>query len=218
MNRDTHVGHGYTLADLDQLARLAVERAHAQAMDYVDRYETAWHAIAETLCGEEPPTRRDLWVAGMQAIGRAVKAHNQFRGYNPETGTWRPAFERYWDVSRTVSPPDEQVVDRIALAQIWATLSPTHQEMLTAMAVHGDNVAAADAVGRPYATFNSHLRNARAAFRERWHEGETPSGFWGKGDRRSGARSGVQALRKRHQVRQRRQARLTEKTEQPNGV
>lgn len=201
------IRHGYTLADVDRVARAAVDRAAERAMDYRDRYDAAWDAVVVRLMAEEAPTFQDLWLAGMAAIGQTVKSYKQTHGYSPTTGTWRPAFERYWDTGRSIPSPEEQIIDRMALRQIWPALSRTHREMLATMAVYGDNVAAADAAERTYATFNSHLKNARKEFFALWHQGETPSRFWGKGDRRSRAsRTGVQVLRTRHRQRERRAA------------
>lgn len=201
--------YGFTLDDIDRLAHAAVSTAFARAMDYTDRFDAAWHAIAETIyAADTAPTRRDLTLAGATAVNRLVQDHRQARGM---TRTWDSsegsvaAFQRYWELARRVSPsPEDAVVDRAAVRQIWPRLSPTHQQILLAMAVHADQVIAAEAVGKTYACFGSHLKNARRAFFLLWHEGETPSRLWGKADRRHGRHTATQTLRNRRQQRERR--------------
>jgi hypothetical protein len=205
--RDTYVQHGYTLGDVDRLAHVGVSFAYAKAFDYVDRYDAAWHAIAARLCGDSPPTRDELVYAAAAAVDDEVQAQQRHRGYDYATGSTRPSFERYWDVSPSVSSPEDQVIDRIALRQIWPTLSNTHREIITAMALYSDHVLAAEAVGRKYGTFTSHLKNARRQFLMRWHEGETPTRIWGKADRRhSQRRTTAQVFHVRIMQRKRRAA------------
>lgn len=202
--------HGYTLHDIDHLARAGVHLAFARAMDYTDRYEAAWHTIAESLyTAETPPTRRDLRLIGARAVDRLVQDQRRTWGVAREWGSSEggvAAFQRYWELSRRVSPsPEDTVVDRQALREIWPCLSATHQQVLLAMAAHADQALAAEAVGKSYATFGSHLRNARRAFFVLWHEHETPSRLWGKADHRHGRRTAVQVLINRRQQRARRQ-------------
>lgn len=206
------IRHGYTLADLDRMARAAVQMAWPRAMDYRERYETAWSAIAEHLCAtDEEPVERDLKLVGCNAVNRLAQDHGRHWGLdrNNAGAGFESArnFLRYWELSRRATgSPENGVVERLALAQIWPHLSDTHRMVLAAMAVHADNVIAAESVGKTYATFNTHLMSARRRFLTHWHQGETPSRFWGKGDRRHGRRSGIQVLANRSQQRARRPA------------
>ena len=206
----TPVAHGYTMRDLDHLARTAVATAHVQILDAVDRYDAAWHAIAEALCdAETPPAARELTLTGAYAINRYVQDHRRAWGLSrapDEDGVVhnRLAFERYWALSRRGgSSPEDIVVDGTALTQIWSRLSSTHQSVLVAMATHDDPVRAADSVGKSLVCFRSHLKNARRAVLVLWHEHETPSRLWSKG---TGRRSGTRMLRNRRQQRARRAA------------
>ena len=70
-------------------------------------------------------------------------------------------------------------MDRIALGQVWEAISPGHRRVLSALADCGDQEGAARALGTSYATYRSRLRNARLAFRELWHEGESVPGKHG---------------------------------------
>jgi hypothetical protein len=73
---------GYTLADLNGLARLAVHTAGAMAGDWHDRYDTAWSAIAEHLyAAPHWPPRHDLVRAGQLAIYAVVDGDRQAYGY-----------------------------------------------------------------------------------------------------------------------------------------
>lgn len=208
------VRYGFTLADLDRLTRIAVGMAWPRAMDYQDRYEAAWSAIAELLyAGDSMPSERDLKTAGCQAVNRLAQDHGRHWGVdrrNPDAGFEGAArFLQFWELFRRATrSPEDNVVERLALRQIWPRLSETHQLVLTAMAIHADNVVAAQVVGKAYATFNSHLKNARREFLAHWHEGEPPSRIWGKADRRrSDRRTTAQVFHERTRQRKRRVAR-----------
>jgi hypothetical protein len=204
--------HGYGLTDIDRLARITAACAPGgRILDPTDRYNTAWSAIAETLCAAtEPPTRRDLFAAGANAVNRAGQDHRRTWGM---TRTWGSAegdvaaYARYWELDRrSTGSPEDTVVDRTALQQIWPRLSVTHRQVLYALAVHdGDHQAAADSLAKSLVTYRSHLRAARAAYRAWWHQHETPSRMWGKSGQR-GRRTAAQALANRRQQRARRAA------------
>jgi hypothetical protein len=203
--------HGYTLTDIDRIAHTATARAHGgRILDYTDRYDAAWHAIAELLCTtSEQPTRSDLTVAGMTAVNRLGQDHRHTWGMARTWGSAEgdmAAYQRYWELSRRVTaPPEDPVVDRLALRQIWPRLSLTHQQVLYALAVHGDHQAAAASLGKSQATYRSHLKAARAAYRALWHEHETPSRMWGRSGEQ-GRRTATQALVNRRRQRARRAA------------
>ncbi len=204
--------HGYTMDDLDRLARIASLRAFGgRILDPVDRYETAWDAIAVALAtADEAPAGGQLVIVGSRAVDRAAQDHRHTWGM---ARTWASAegdmagYQRYWELARRSSAsPEDAVVDRAALRQIWQRLSVTHQQVLYALAVHdGDHGEAAQTLGKSLATFRSHLKDARAVYRSLWHEHETPSRLWGKSGQR-GRRTAAQTLVNRRQQRARRAA------------
>lgn len=204
--------HGYTLADIDSTARTAASTAYGRyILDPADRYQTAWSAVAEVLCtADEPPTRKDLVAAGSTAVSRASQDHRRTWGM---ARTWEAvegsvlAYTRYWELDRrSAVSPENAVVDRMALAQIWPRLSLTHRQVLYALAVHdGNREAAAASLGKGAATFQSHLTSARAAYRALWHEHEAPSGMWGRSGRQ-GQATAMQVLSARRRQRTRRAA------------
>ena len=201
--------HGYTMHDLDVLARISVATAFARAMDYSDRYDAAWHGIAEHLVlADSAPTRADLKQAGTKAINDLIQDHHHTRGMARakvvgEQGSMG-AFQRYWELSRRSTPsPEDMIVDWAAFRQIWPELSALHQQVLLKLAVYGDYELAAAACGKTRTTYASHLKNARRAFFALWHEHATPSRLWGRTERRSGRRSAMQVLVNRRQQRAR---------------
>lgn len=198
--------YGYTMGDLNEIARVAVNVAYGQAMDYRDRYDAAWHAIAEHLCtAEQRPTWLALKNTGVRAVERVVQDDQRHRGFNRnEPGAGRPRFERYWALSRATPSPEEAIVDRIALTQIWPALSSTHQQILTAFAALADHHQAAEATGRTLATYRVHLGNARRAYRALWHEHEVPSVMWSQSRSHIGTRSATWTLANRSRQRARR--------------
>jgi len=208
----THLWHGYSMDDLDRLARIAAVRAPGgRILDPRDRYETAWGAIVERLASADTrPGGGHLVAMGAAAVNRAGQDHRHTWGM---ARTWGSAegdmggYRRYWELARrSTAAPEEAVVDRTALRQIWPCLSVTHQQVLYALAIHdGDHHEAAHSLGKSLPTFRSHLKNARAAYRALWHEHETPSRMWGKSGQQ-GRRTAAQALANRRQQRSRRAA------------
>lgn len=214
MNDPTTTGlwHGYSMNDLDRLARLAAIRAFGgRILDPGDRYETAWGAIAEHLArADEPPTGRQLVAVGATAVSRVGQDYRRTWGI---ARTWDPAegnsvgYRRYWELARrSAVSPEGSVVDQIALRQIWPRLSITHQQVLYALAIHdGDHREAAASLGKTLPMFRNHLMDARVAFRALWHEHETPSRMWGKSGQR-GRRNAAQTIAARRWQRARRAA------------
>jgi hypothetical protein len=214
----TPLRHGYTIADLHTLTRLAVHTAlgGGSAVSWHDRYDTAWSAMAEYLYTvTEHPQRRDLVRAGQLAILAHLDDHRQTYGYyrrksdGDQHGAFSsPAFRAYWWDLCGATParsPENSIVERTALAQILPLLTSSQQHAILALAIHGDYQSAAASLGMAYQTFTSHIARGRTRFRAWWHEGEEPSKPWGcdrrvdnHGQRINGrASSSVQIKRRR---------------------
>jgi hypothetical protein len=180
----TTLRHGYTLADFHRLATNAVlwDFWHHRGVDFQERRELAWSAIAECLyASDEAPSRHELITAGQRAIGEQVRADCVTRGIASERGyIVMPHFWRYWYQARPTQGPEERVVDRLALAQIWDELSSGHQQVLLALAAHDDHDRAARSLGLTRSAYRNRLSMARQAFYLLWHEGEQPSRIWAR--------------------------------------
>jgi hypothetical protein len=182
--------HGYTLDDLRRLAGGVVKYSWSTHGDQVERLEVAWSAIAEALYATETaPARRDLFQAGMDAMGRydaddrhhhgvASSGPHAYTGFASAAG-----FQAYWCLAMTSHSHEDGVVDRVALAQIWPRLTEGQRRALLALAAFEDYGEAAQALGIQYQSFCTLVRNGRLRFLALWHEGETPSRIWGR-DRR----------------------------------
>ena len=187
----TEIAHGYTLADIHSMARLAVHTAWGCAsVDWFERYELAYSAIAEALCS---PTvsDRDLVRIGRVAIQSDIASTRSAHGYykhktiGAEAGPGSsPAFWKYWgDLGSRFGSPEDSVVERIALKQIFSQLSPREQQALVALAASENYRDAARLMGVEQPTFRSLIRRGRLKFYALWHEGETASKPW-RPDRR----------------------------------
>lgn len=180
--RDAELRHGYTLADLEHLARVAVARDFwNQGMHPADRFDLSFSAMAELLyASSEPPTANDLFNAASMAVRRQTQSDRSAHGIsNVDVYADAPNFWRYWwEQARHTSGPENPVVDRTALWQIFQTLAPRFQRVLLALATHDDHDKAAAALGITRATYNGNLSDARRAFYGLWHEGEQPSQLW----------------------------------------
>jgi DNA-directed RNA polymerase specialized sigma24 family protein len=183
----TQLRHGYTL---DSLTRLAHHAARRKLYDYgtdpATQFEVAFAAIAEHLYSAgQPPAPPDLVHAALTALSHHHGSRRQFLGLAPDGGTWR-GFERYWQgVCAPADSPEDKIVDRIALAQIWPRLTPASRDAFTALAAHGDYQRAAQALGISYKTFKDRISEGRRQFLALWHDGEKPSRPWVR-DRRAG--------------------------------
>jgi hypothetical protein len=190
---EAELRHGYTLAHLDALAVQAARgQRFSRDADFAVRLEDAWSAIAESLyAADERPTPDDLvraaWTAMSGEADRISRAHglNTHDRYAGTIGR----FQQYWIGSaHQTRSPEEPIVERVALSQIWSRLSLSHRQLLLALAVHDDHGRAADALDKPRTSFSSQLAQARRAFLTLWHDGERPSRPWGT-DRRVSAGS-----------------------------
>lgn len=194
MTHSPTTAHGYTLHDLDALARAVVSnnRTWWPAGDRDDLYTAAWHGIVEHLyTSDDQPTRRDLLEAGRRALVDDIKATMRQHGARRDTSNTGQRYAAYWDwAGRAVPSPEHGIVERMALAQILAALTPRQREAFAALAATGDYSEAARLLGVTDQTLRSLLGRARTAFRERWHEGEIPSAHWGC-DRRAGSVRGT---------------------------
>lgn len=207
---DVHaLRHGYNLADLNRLARIAVTRVRVAGFDHRTGYELAWSAIAETLYAtpdDQPPDPVDLVYDGWNAIRRYVQMEMHHHGKDSgKQGAEMPRFLAYWEtVAHRTAGPEPAVVERLALWQIWPHLLPSHREALGALAALGDYRQAAEACGRKDSTFRALIADARKAFLALWHEHEEPSRPWGQ-DKRAGetarpaARRATRAMERRRE-------------------
>ncbi|GHC89866.1 hypothetical protein GCM10007079_35680 [Nocardiopsis terrae] len=180
---DDPVGHGYTAFQVVRLAVWAARECRwVNGMDMVHRAETAWEAITEHLhLVAARPQETELIAIGWKAMKaqhyQDLKAHGL--GGKDKALVSR-AFLRYWtSASAPAHSHEDLLVDRIALAQIWTALTPTHRQVLTALAEHDDRRRAERAVNMDTAAFTRTLGRARRAFFALWHEGEIPSKMWG---------------------------------------
>ncbi|GAA1438931.1 hypothetical protein GCM10009602_08490 [Nocardiopsis tropica] len=187
---DDPVGHGYTAFQVVRLAVWAARECRwVDAMDPLHRAETAWEAIAEHLhLAPERPEETELIAVGWKAMKAQHYQDLKVRGLGgKDKALLTRAFVRYWtSASAPAHSHEDQIVDRLALAQIWTALKPAHREVLTALAEHEDRRRAERSLNMDTAAFTRTLGRARRAFLALWHEGETPSLLWGYD--RSGAR------------------------------
>lgn len=195
----TPVAHGYSAADIYDLAVLAVRTDRWRpTLLWAERVEAAWSAIACALVEEQNlPSRRDLVIIARDASADVIDGNMRHRGIDKRAATFgerRVNFDRYW-FRLPGTPLADRVVDDVALSQIWPCLAPGMQEALIALVVHGDYAVAAESLGLKYYTFCARVRHARLAFLRYWHEGEVPSSIWGRDKLRGRGSSGRTAVR-----------------------
>lgn len=181
---DVHVLHGYYLPDLDRLARAGVRGARSGPGRADDWYRAAWDAIVDALVDAGTHPSEGLLVhAARYAVERAWGVERHHHGI-ASIGGPAPKFAVYWlGLSGPAPSPEERVVERVALGQIWAQLTDLDREALTVLAATNSMRASAALLDLRYHTYGERVRAARARALALWHEGETPSRIWRR-DRR----------------------------------
>lgn len=184
MTTSAAVAHGYTMHELDRIARIAVSnpftgigRSNADADEL---YEAAWGAAAELLCSAaEPPLLQDLMAVARRAVDTTRRVINRHRGLD-EARPWAGLYaaERYVRFWLNPSPGDpvaDRVVDSLAVQQVVDQLTPGRRRALVVLAVHnGDIAAAAETYGRSRQAYGTQVWSARRSALTLWHDGETP--------------------------------------------
>ena len=188
----TDVRFGYTLNDLDRLARTVVV-ANAQwwpAGDRKDQADTAWSGIVERLYAvTDEPTERDLLEAGTRALVEDTKGYRKHHGLR-DGGQIAdgPRFATYW-YEPPSEPWEDRVIERIAAGQILTQVKSHEVDALLALAAHGDYAEAAEGLGLKYTALTVRLSSARKTFRRHWFAPETAPPVKGTTDRRIGSRT-----------------------------
>lgn len=194
MTAETELRWGFTLGDLQRIARGAARRARGMAADFDDLYAEAFGAAAELLySAEEKPSEREVFHGAQVALDALSHKNKSYRGIATQVdGAWgwsgsAPRFAAYWwDGARPAPSPEDRIVERLALEQILPTLPDHQREAIAALAAFDDHRAAKAALGHP-SWYGRYLSLGRRHFLALWHEGEQPSAAWGV-DRR-GSRS-----------------------------
>lgn len=179
---DQELRHGYTLADVERIARWASAHHRSMAGDVADRMSVARLAILNLVYAEQAPQGHDLLAAASGAIRDLVQDDLRHRGVSSRDH-WAGDgsahnFQRYWFAAHSSPSPENGVVERVSVAQVLPRLKVQHRRALTALAATGDRTLAAQHLGVTALTFETHLSQARRHFLRLWHEHETPSKKW----------------------------------------
>lgn len=178
-HRGVPVRFGYTLADIDALARMAMRRSIGWSLlDEIGRYQACYDGVTDLLFtadDDAPPTERDLIESGWSSLARAYKAQRHDRGLtdNPEV-PHGPRFAAYWIGQGGATTHADATVERLAAHQVVEALDAAQREVLAAMAAYGTRGDAAHGLGLKVETFGAQLRRAREQALLLWFDHETP--------------------------------------------
>lgn len=172
------LAHGYTMADIDRIAAVAVRKDWYSKglMTHDERIECAWDAVVATLyAAEEWPPFFQLLTAGVRALSSEAVATRKFYGMTKEG--LAPRHIAYWlPIHRT--PTDgfsDHLVEKMALREVLGVLTDLQYEAIATLAAF-DNRAdlAADSLGVKRSTFQMRVHDARKRINAVWYDGETP--------------------------------------------
>lgn len=173
--------YGFTLNDLHRITKTAMSADRSMAMDWRDRYDIAWSAVAEALyTADAAPTWQQLVQEGWQAIYADVRDTYRHHGYRDRAAAGQhgsaPRFAAYWWGRTVVGSHEAKIVERYALPAILGRLTDMQHRVVQAVAVFdGDRVRAAAHLGIGEKSLAYQLRTAREVCAALWLEGETPA-------------------------------------------
>lgn len=173
MRTDVKLRDGYTLADLQRIARIVTVTTSGATTNTVDDEAEAYHGAVEALYSAvEPVTEQALFAAAQDALRRHLRRELAYRGRR----TSGARYAAYWDRSSWFTPPvDAQVVIPIAVRQVMAYLPDRHRQVLTVYADANLNRAeAATILGVSPAVAATAIWRARQAFEALWYDHESP--------------------------------------------
>lgn len=183
------VVHGYSMADINRIARMAVSKHRfSQSLNWDDRMASAWHGIVVELCErQDPPTFTELLHAGINEIAHDQDRRDQFLGRPDADGQSSPNFTRYWGERPSTLRPlskrrlsfddgfSERLCENLSLVNVLTVLTPDQYEAIVTLAVFdNDGPRAAENLGLTRKAFQHRLYTGRAAIKKAWFDDETP--------------------------------------------
>lgn len=174
--------HGYTLARVESLARVAARATLTEGDTMADRVDDAWAAMVERLYADPTPISAPHLVwEGRKALYRSDRDRLKEHGFFDRDARYGPCsaprFQEYW--FKRSDSFEHQLVERQTFAAIWPRLTDRDRQVLTALAIYGGHIPAAQAIGVCHGSFRTYVSEARRRFFKMWHAGETPSKLWG---------------------------------------
>jgi hypothetical protein len=180
--------HGLTVAELEAVARRAARFSRWSFPGFAERVDLARFALLEHVytCEAQEPSSCDVVMVGIRAVDRQILANEGFYGVmlNRSAATHgmrMPRYFRYWtSVAAPTRSPEDQIVDTLALWQIWPRLAELDRGAILALARHCDYDLAAKELNITHKSFKNRIYRARRRFLRLWHEHEEPSGMWSR--------------------------------------
>jgi hypothetical protein len=179
---DPELPHGHSLGGIDQLARAFAQRLRSsrwKCLSIDDRYELALSAMVELLyVSQTPPDQAALSRAARRAMAREIAERSGIWGMrlddqDDDGPCPLPGHAVYWGQwCLSVPAADEQVVDELAVRQIWSRIEYEYRIALWALAHYGEVSIASAAIARPRALVTARLWRGRTQIRRWWYDHE----------------------------------------------
>lgn len=168
------IAHGYNMADLDRLAHMAARASFTRYGSHADRYQNARDALVDALLSAtERPDPGNLLYQAKRHVAAKAQSEQYATGYDPKTNSQSKGHTTYWQPKNAPSP-ERAVVERCAVWQIMAALTPEQCRTLNLVAEASDVDQAAHVLGLTRNGVLYRMRAIRQEFGKLWYEHETP--------------------------------------------
>lgn len=172
------LAHGYTMGDVDRMARRAARSVRMTPFDFIERYEHAWYGVVEMLySSHSTPTEYALVTAGMRCVSDVYSDTLRHHGVSRSDAHTGQRFAEYWRTpGHTTTHEDfvDRLTERMALPRVLALLTPEEYEALAARAASSSDNAAAAMLGMTFMQYRPRLKRARERIVDAWFAPETP--------------------------------------------
>lgn len=160
-----------TLEHLQKLGKIAAARITFRGMDHREMANIATSEIAYELAINPDTPIVDLLRAGHRAVGNEANAVMSSHGQRQAEDRNGSRFAVFWEQKRVHY--DYYGLDKIAVRQVWETLTEDDQRMLLARMAHGTYREMSDDLGVKLDTCRRWTIRARQAALNRWFDWET---------------------------------------------
>lgn len=165
--------------EIEKAARVAAMVHPTQLLTLDERFEAARDGIIDALADGKTGDLRDLAKTG---INKAVVARHHLYGIPRDTTSAKPhtgrGWQVYWHVTTGPTSFADDLVDNLAVRQVFEALPQRHQDTLNTYMSCGSIAGTASLLGIAYNTASERIITARNAAKKMWFEPDPAPPMW----------------------------------------